>query len=265
MKKLKQNLKKGHYYLLIGSVLLCLVHFQACQSKKTSDRSDEDVTKNNSSGYNGVYKSYRDGYLYSEVMLVNGEKNGLARRYYSNGKVNTEVYYENNVKIGTSKWFYTNGKVYRETPYENGKINGIQKKYHKDGTLMAEIPYESGNRKIGLQEYSFYGSPVTSYPNIVIHVDDQRSMNGLVKVSLSLSNKSKNVKFYEGDIINGIFDDELSTYILTEDGKGIMRFTENLDYEGKKIINIIAIYKTKLVNKKILQKKLILPSNHLKK
>jgi len=40
-----------------------------------------------------------------------------------------------------------------------------------------------------------------------------------------------------------IFDDELSTYILTEDGKGIMRFTEKLDYEGKRIINILPFIK----------------------
>ncbi len=259
---------KSHPYILkisiIGFLVLNILYFYGCQNNEPSAGSSSKKGKNDSTGYNGVYKSYRDGYLYSEVTLKEGKKNGLAKRFYKNGKVNTEVHYKNNIKIDTSRWYYTNGKIYRETPYNKGKIHGIQKKYHKNGILMAEIPWVGGNRKAGLKEYSYYNSLLKSYPNIIYHIDDQRKEKRQVKITIKLSNNSEKVKFYQGELKEGIFDPDKAKYILTEKGRGAINFVEKADYTGKNQINIIAYHKTKLGNNKILQKKITLPSTHLK-
>jgi len=257
---------KSHQYILkicvVGFLLFTSFLFFGCQTKQSNESSIND--KNDSIGYNGVYKSYRDGYLYSEVTLKEGKKEGLARKFYKNGKVNTEVYYKNNIKVDTSRWYYTDGELYRETPYQKGKVHGIQKKYHRNGILKAEIPYESGNRKIGLKEFSYFNSPVKSYPSISYQISDNRNTNGQVTLTLRLSNKSEKVKFYQGDLNNGMFDTEKLKYILTEKGKGTINFIEKPDFTGKSQINIIAYFKTKLANNKIIQKKVSLPSSHLK-
>ena len=249
---------------IIGFLVLNILLFNGCQNNKPSAGSSSKKGKNDSTGYNGVYKSYRDGYLYSEVTLEEGKKNGLAKRFYKNGKVNTEVYYKNNIKVDTSRWYYTNGKIYRETPYNKGKIHGIQKKYHKNGVLKAEIPYVNGNREVGLKEYSYYNSPIKSYPSIIYYIDDQRKEKGQVFLTIRLSNNSEKVKFYQGELEKGIFDTDKAIYILTEKGRGTISFVEKADYTGKNQINIIAYHKTKLGNYKILQKKITLPSTHLK-
>ena len=248
---------------------LLIILFSACHQPGNTggDPGDANTKKSRTKGkegYSGVYKSYRDGYLYSEVTLKNGQKNGLAKRYYPSGKINTEIMYEDDIKVGTSKWYYTTGQVYRETPYENGKIHGIQKKYHKDGGLMAEIPYENGLRKIGLREIGSGRSPVTRYPSIEVTVSDRRSDYGRVDVTMRLSNNASKVKFYEGELSDSIFDPERLYYVHTEDGEGKIQLVEKADYNGPGRLHIVAFYQTRLGNGKIIQTSVALPSKKLK-
>jgi len=245
-----------------GFVFLATILFCGC--KNISNKETPINEKNDSTKFNGVYKSYRDGYLYSEVTLKDGKKEGLAKKFYKNGRINTEVYYKNNIKVDTSRWYYTDGKIYRETPYQNGVVHGIQKKYHRNRLLKAEIPYVYGKRKVGLKEYSIYNNPVKSYPSISHIITDKRAENRQVILTVRLSNNSQNVKFYQGELEKGIFDTDKIKYILTEKGKGSITFVEKPDFEGKNQINIIAYYKTKNGNYKILHKRIPMPSTHLK-
>jgi len=227
-------------------------------------KNNANSTKNDSIRYNGVFKSYRDGYLYSEVSLKDGIKDGLSTRYYPGGGINTQLFYEDGIKVDTSKWFYTNGKIYRETPYKQGKIHGIQKKYHKDGSVLAEIPYAYGKRKPGLKEISQYGNKVTKYPSIVIRNEDLRSSSDTYIIHLSLSNNAKRVKFYRGSVINEIVDIDKLEYLLTENGQSHIRFIEKPGYTGETEIPLIAEYITRAGNKKYITGKVSLPSANLK-
>ncbi len=260
---IKQSSLKTIFYLIVG--VLISTWFISCINQGSNTQPEGSQAKMNPQEKDGVITSYKDGYLYTKVSMKNGRKNGLARKFYKNGKVNTEITYENNIKTGTSKWFYTNGKLYRETPYKNGKIHGIQVKYHKNGLLKARIPYENGYRKIGLIEKSLYGNDVSNYPSIKHKQQDERSNNKKFTIFLNLSNNSKNVIFYEGSLKDSIFDPDKLNKIITKNGKGTLHFTEDPNFNGKKTINIVGIYKTKLGNKKILQRVFKLPSAHLKR
>ncbi len=257
---IKLSSLKAVFYLTVGIAIS--TWFASCTNKEPNAQTEKNQADMNAK--DGVITSYKDGYLYTKLSMKNGKKNGVAKKFYKNGKVNTEINYENNVKVGSSKWFYTNGKLYRETPYKNGKIHGIQIKYHKNGLLKARIPYDNGNRKIGLIEKSLYGNDVKSYPSIKYKLIDERSTNKKITIILNLSNNSKNVMFYEGRLKDSIFNPDKFNKIITKNGKGTLYFIEESNFNGKKTINIIGIYKTKLGNKKILQRVLKLPSGHLK-
>lgn len=260
-------MKFVHNKFLQGLCLFILIFFFLSACLNNTDKGIDDSnskTKPDSSGYNGVFKSYRDGYLYSEVTLKNGKKNGLSVRYYPGGGINTQLFYKDGIKVDTSKWFYTNGKIYRETPYKQGKIHGIQKKYHKDGSVLAEIPYANGKRKSGLKEFSQYGNEVTKYPSIVIQNQDLRSSSNTYIVNISLSNSAKRVKFYMGSYVNEVFDVDKLHYLLTENGQSHIRFIEKSGYIGETEIHLIAEYITRAGNKKYITGKVILPSANLK-
>ncbi len=249
----------------LSSFMLILFSLSGCLNntdKGTHDTNNK--AKTDSSGYNGVFKSYRDGYLYSEVTLKNGKKNGLSVRYYPGGGINMQLFYKDGIKIDTSKWFYTNGKIYRETPYRQGKIHGIQKKYHKDGSVLAEIPYAFGKRIPGLKEFSQYGNEVTKYPSIVIQKQDLRSSSSSYIVNMRLSNNGKRVKFYRGSYVNGSFNVDKLEYLLTKNGQSSIHFVEKPGYTGATKIHIIAEYISRLGNKKYITVKVTLPSANLK-
>ena len=260
-------MKFAHNKFLQGLCLFILISIflYSCLNNTDKDLHDSDnKVKNDSSGYNGVFKSYRDGYLYSEVRLKNGKKDGLSVRYYPEGGINTQLFYKDGIKVDTSKWFYANGKIYRETPYKQGKIHGIQKKYHKDGSVLAEIPYANGKRKSGLKEFSQYGNEVTKYPSIVVQNQDLRSSSNTYIVHIRLSNNAKRVKFYRGFYVNGIFDIENLEYLLTENGQSHISFIEKPGYTGETEIHLIAEYITRAGNKKYITGEIILPSVNLK-
>jgi antitoxin component YwqK of YwqJK toxin-antitoxin module len=216
------------------------------------------------SKFTGIYKSYHtDGYLYSEISYKNGIKHGLAKRYYPDGKLHSEIYYENGIKADTSRWFYTSGEVYRITPYKNGEIHGIQKKFYRDGILQADIPYSNGNRIPGLKEYDRYGDLLKSYPEIVFKSTDNTKTYRRYTLRCSLSNNSRRVVFYLGELKNSVFIPDKMHYLLTENGSTKLEFTQKPGVEGNRVINITAIYNTRAGNKKILQGKFILPYSDL--
>jgi len=263
-------MKLIHNKLLQGLSLLIIFLFflSSCMNntneRKDGSRNNSNSSKIDSSKYNGVFKSYRDGYLYSEVSLKNGKKDGLSTRYYPDGGINTQLNYKNGMKVDTSKWFYTNGKIYRETPYMKGKIHGIQRKFYKDGSTKAEIPYSNGKRKPGLKEISQYGNEVTKYPSISIRNEDLRSSSGFYIIHFSLSNNAKKVKFYMGSVVNETIDIEKLEYMLTENGQSSIRLVEKPGFTGDTEISVIAEYITRAGNKKYITGKAILPSSNLK-
>jgi antitoxin component YwqK of YwqJK toxin-antitoxin module len=252
--------------ILYGIVYLVLM--LGCNSSSQDARAVTGTeladTLKDDAGFTGIYKSYHpDGYLYSEVSYKDGKKDGISRRFYSDGKVHSIIEYREGKKVGTSKWLYTSGEVYRETPYADGKVDGIQKKLYRDGTVQAEIPYSQGNRKVGLREYNERGTLFTSYPEIRITPIDRIETHGRYTLELRLSNNSKNVKFYYDAVKDSLFIPEGKQYILTDEGVGMVEFVYRETGGYPQHVNLVAVYRTRYGNSKILQKSFRLPNDHL--
>ncbi len=238
--------------------------FQSCNTSNTESADKTSQVKQSDENYTGIKKFYDGELLKKETTFKNGIKEGLNKNYYDDGKLKRTIWYENNLKEDTAKWYYTDGSVYRATPYRNDKIEGIQTKYYRNGKVMAEIPYSHGLRTPGLKEYYDTGLEVGNIPSITIlkiNSDDYLS-DGIVSITLALSNKSTNVRFYKGGLVDGAFDPSLAKDITASSG---MAYFEVFKKEtgGKAYVDVVAEYTTRFRNKEIIIKRIKLPYKDL--
>jgi antitoxin component YwqK of YwqJK toxin-antitoxin module len=246
-------------------IILLVLIFQSCNSSKT-DSADKSVQASEQSeeNFTGVKKYYEGEILKKEVTFKNGIKEGLNKNYYDDGRLKRTIWYENNLKEDTAKWYYTDGSVYRATPYKNDKIQGIQIKYHRNGRIMAEIPYRHGLRTPGLKEYYDNGLEVGNIPSITIQKINSTdySSDGVVSITLALSNKSKNVKFYKGGLVDGAFDPKLAKDITASSGMAYFEVYKK-ETGGKNYVDVVAEYTTRFRNKEIIIRRIKLPYDDL--
>lgn len=192
-----------------------------------------------------------DGSLKSDVTIVNNVRHGVAHNYYNDGSVHSEIFYKNGKKDSISTWYYQDGKIYRTTAYENGIKHGIQKKYYRNGNLMAEIPYKNNMLYPGTKEYSESGKPINT--NIKFSYDIINKTNEYNTVIVKVTGKnieevadfkafySKDNKEIKGERQN----DFIRFHVPSKVGK-----------KQKHEVSIWLTIKTKMNNKKIIDKKL---------
>jgi len=204
----------------------------------------------------GPTRNYNfQGQLISEVNYNNNLKDGLATNYYPvSGKKNSTLVYKNGIKEGDETWFYESGQVYRLSPYVAGKINGIQKFYYQTGELMAEVPYKDGFAGTGLKEYKKDGTVLGGYPNIVIRKEDHLKDANKIVLVISLSNESKNVKFYEGSLSESRYLSNKLLLLATQNGITQIDYNIAPGVTLKQRVVISANYKTPMGNSCILTK-----------
>lgn len=253
---------KKHYGLLI---LILFVSIQSCNTNGSEETKQPAKSSQSDENYTGIKKFYEGEVLKKEINYVNGIKEGICNNYYDNGKLKRTIWYKNDIREDTAKWYYMEGNVYRATPYKNDKIHGIQTKYHKNGRVMAEIPYKNGLRTPGLKEYYDNGLEVGNIPTISIRKieSDDYASDGVVSVSLVLSNKSTNVKYYKGGMIDGALDKTLAKDITASSG---MAYFEMFKTEtgGKAYVDVVAEYTTRFRNRELIVKRVKLPYNDLR-
>lgn len=68
----------------------------------------------------GQYQGFNRSRIIEEKVYVNGNLEGLVKKYYNNGK------------------------LMEESPYENGKINGTAIWYDQEGNVLIEYEYKQG-------------------------------------------------------------------------------------------------------------------------
>ncbi|MBL3657710.1 toxin-antitoxin system YwqK family antitoxin [Fulvivirga sediminis] len=214
---------------------------------------------------NGEVKQYRpDGSLKNVVNYMDGKKHGKASSYYANGKLHQSIDYINNKKHGEAITYYENGNKSMITPYKDGVIHGVRKKYRMNEMLTTEAPFYEGQPCAGLKEYLTSGKPKTKYPSIVVREIDNLVKNGNYILELSLSDKSKNVEFYVGEIDeNGCISSGSRLLLETEPGIGRMIIPVPPGMFIMERITLIALAKTRLGNVYITSEKFNLSAeNH---
>jgi antitoxin component YwqK of YwqJK toxin-antitoxin module len=204
----------------------------------------------------GESKDYRkDGTLENLITYENNRKHGPARNYYSDGEtVKTEIGYVNGYKHGEARWYYPNGSIYRITPYASGKINGIRKSYYENGNIQAEVTFLNGQPGVGLKEYNPNGSPKNFDAHIVFSEQDRISLDNTFRLTISLSDGIRSVKFYQGHLTDEKFwNDELSP-INTENGRGLIEYHVSKGTFKMETLNIVGRVKTSLNNYHYIQR-----------
>jgi len=204
----------------------------------------------------GVSREYRsDGTLENEIHYVQNRKHGLARNYYTDGKtVKNEIPYVDGYRHGLAKWNYASGRLYRETPYVNNTINGIRHTYYESGRLQAELPYNSSQPGIGLKEYTQDGKLKEFDEVIVIREENRISLDNSFTLVLTISDATRNVEFYQGDLTARAFWNDQLSPVITEKGTGKINIFVSRGTFKMETLNIVARIKTSLGHTLILQK-----------
>lgn len=197
--------------IFTGSLLLILAlsFIAGCTGKSPVKKETQAVSDSVTvpdTGYTGI-KQYKSGKtLVKEVTFKNGVREGLMKSFYQTGEVRQTFWYKNGLREDSSFWYYQEGQKFRATPYKRDTIDGIQVQYYRTGKLRAKLGYSKGLRTMFLQEYTPAGKIVGGYPSLIIKTVDDYKTKGIFRVSLSLSDKTVGVRYWRGDLMNGLFD-----------------------------------------------------------
>lgn len=247
-------------------IILVILLISGCNVKGPAKKDTQVVSDSITvpdTGYTGI-KQYMSGkYIVKEVTFKNGVRQGLMKAFYMTGEVRQTFWYENGFREDSSLWYYQEGQVFRTTPYKRDTIEGIQKQYYRTGRLKARLGYSKGLRTTFFQEYTPEGKLVGGYPSLIVNTTDNYKTKGLYKVTLELSNKSINVRYYRGDFSNGLFDTAHCEKLKVIKGTGTIDLKKTgspkADYIG-----VIAEILTNFGNNYLVYKKIGLPYNDLK-
>lgn len=207
----------------------------------------------------GLVKTYsKEGKLVSEINFKDGKRNGIGKSYYKNGNVQLEIPYKDGKREGVVRRFYENGKLYQETEFLQDQQSGWQITYKEDGKKKAEARYEAGEPCTGLKEYLLNGTLKKEYPSIVTRIVDRVRERGEYIVYLSLSNGSRKVKFYRGELSkNGCLTNLLIPLPFNSRTKqGELRYTLPVGSFIMEEVNIVAEATTLTGNSYLIQRKI---------
>ncbi len=253
--------------ILYGSLIftLTLMLMSGCGGKGTSKKESatvQDTTTVADTGFTGIKKYMSGTHLVMEATLKNGVKEGLMKTFYVNGKLRRTFIYKNGLREDTAKWFYEEGQLFRATPYVRDTIDGIQKQYFRTGKLKASIGFKKGFRTDFFEEFTNDGKLISGYPSLVVNIDDEYKSKGLYRILLSLTDKSTEVRFYRGEMTNGVFDTLRCTKINTINGIGTLDLKKRGTPQSGSV-GVIAEVLTNYGNNYLIHKKIALPYKDL--
>jgi hypothetical protein len=227
-------------------LLLMSCSFNSKERAKESKNPKDSTTDAKGKKKNGLIKAYEGGKLHSAVTYKDGVKDGVSYSYYPSGQVNLELTYANGLRTGQSKRYYENGKLYQTTEYANNVQHGYQKKYRENGDPMSEAKFEKDEPCLGLKEYLLDKSLKKNFPTININPVDELASKGRYILKISMSDKAKKVKFYEGKLTTGGCLHDGLDYIRLDERTGVAELVYNLPPGGflMKELNIIARVRT---------------------
>lgn len=247
-------------------LILTLVLWSGCGGKRTSNRDSltgNDTVSVHDTGFTGIKHFMSGTHLVMETTFKNGVKEGLMKTYYIGGKLRRTFWYENGLREDSSLWYYEEGQLFRITPFKKDTIDGIQTQYFRNGKLKAKMGYKKGLRTLYFEEFTMDGKVVGGYPGIVVNVKDNYNSRGVYTISLELSDKSKKVQYYRGDLGRGVFDTIRCIKIKTTVGIGMLDLKKSGSAQPASV-DVIAQILTNYGNNYLTYKKIELPYKDLK-
>jgi hypothetical protein len=250
-----------------GSLLMILTisFIISCTGKGPGKKELQPITDSISvhdTGYTGI-KQYMSGKtLVKEVTFKNGVREGLMKSFYQTGEVRQTFWYEKGLREDSSLWYYQEGQKFRATPYKRDTIDGIQKQFYRNGRLRAKLGYSKGLRTTFFQEFTPEGKIISGYPALIVSVADNYNTNGTYKISLALSDKATGVRYWRGELLNGLFDTAHCKRINTFRGIGSLDLKKTGSRKAS-YVGVIAEILTNFGNNYLAYKKIELPYDDL--
>lgn len=246
-------------------ILSGMILFTGCTGKGSArkDSSSEiDTVSAADTGYTGIKQYFSNDRLLKEVTFRNGVRDGLMKTFYPGGQLYQTFWYENGMREDSSVWYYLEGQVFRTTPYIRDTVNGIQKQFYRTGKLRAKIGFSNGLRTPLLEEYDLNSRLIKDYPEIVTEMNDEYNSKGMVRIGLSMSDKTAKVKFYRGEFTDGRFDTAAVRILNAANGRATITLKKTVT-PGPGYVGVIAEIVTKFGNRRLIYRKIELPYSDL--
>jgi antitoxin component YwqK of YwqJK toxin-antitoxin module len=187
-----------------------------------------------------------------EIPVLRGTKirHGIQKRYYQHGSLYSEIPYVRGKRNGTAFTYYqavpgVKPVVWKEQPYVNDTLHGTCKRYHRSGKIQAEYEYKKGLAAVGMTEYTESGKPVKT-PELIL---SKAKTGQYYFISAKLSDNTKNVNYYLGDLVEGKYFPENLKGLQVRNGVG-----EVLVPANSKSVTITAVYFSDYRNQVIISK-----------
>jgi hypothetical protein len=119
---------------------------------------------------------------------------------------------------------------------------------------MSEAPFKNGQPGIGLEEYDKDGN-MEKKPYIIVDEIDNTNTIGEYIIKYRLSDGSKGVKFYAGELTDGIYFNPILSPIKSKNGVGTTVLSVKKGSFIMHSVNIVAKKRTLMRNDYIVQKK----------
>lgn len=94
----------------------------------------------------GEWKYLADDQVVSTETYLNGQKNGVSKRFYKTGELLEESNWQNDQLNGIYRSYFQDGKPLLECNYQEGKRNGAFKTWFPNGALELDAAYTNEAR-----------------------------------------------------------------------------------------------------------------------
>ncbi len=242
------------FKLLLISALLYIIIPSCINKSGNQERAGKGEMVNDTTEIIKIPFSNNSTKIEYEVTVLKGSKtgHGLWRRFYPHGSVYSDAMYVNGKKHGVKFTYYQEykgekPKVWKEQPYKNGKLDGICRRYHRNGRLQAEYEYKNGLPAVGLKEWSESGKEV-KYPDLIV---SKKEVYHQIHINVQMSDKSKKVVYYSGNLIDGKYVPGNLVPLLTKNSVGEITVPHASDLRS---MTVIAVLNTRYKNKNYISK-----------
>ena len=105
----------------------------------------------------GEWTYLLDSKVVSTETYLNGQKNGISKRFYKTGELLEESTWQNDKLNGIYRTYFQDGKAFLECNYSQGLRNGAFKTWFPNGTLELDAIYTNDARDKDWKYYSESG------------------------------------------------------------------------------------------------------------
>ena len=116
--------------------------------------------------------------VYEEGPVIDGERNGLWKRFHNNGLLRSEIHYSGGVPFGDYRLYDNQGRLYEEGRWEYGMNVGKLLRYWPNGSLQQQLAFDSQGVAQGQQRHYHDNGQL----EMVVELEDGEESGDLIRL-----------------------------------------------------------------------------------